>query len=86
MDPEETVETLQQETEKWRDTLEERLEGVEPVDDTGEELLTNAEAYLQDADHFKEDADLVRAFEAVVWGWSHLSLGVKHGFLRETGE
>ncbi|MFB6295003.1 MAG: DUF357 domain-containing protein [Candidatus Nanohaloarchaea archaeon] len=70
-----TAEQLETETEKWRDRLQDRLAQLEPVDDDGEMILENARAYLEDADHFEEDGDMVRAFEAVVWGWSWVEIG-----------
>ncbi|MCJ7479399.1 MAG: DUF357 domain-containing protein [Candidatus Nanohaloarchaeota archaeon QJJ-7] len=70
-----TEEQLREETGKWSERLEERISEVEPMDEEGEMVLENSEAYLQDAEHFEEEGDLVRAFEAVVWGWAWLEIG-----------
>lgn len=66
-----TEEELMEETEKWEEKLEQRLGELE-----GEsEFRENAEAYLEDSRHFREEGDLVRAFEAVIWGWAWLEIG-----------
>lgn len=70
-----TKERLQSETNKWQEKLAERMEAVSATDDEGEDLLENAQAYLSDVDHFKAEDDWVRAFEAVIWGWSWLEIG-----------
>lgn len=70
-----TEEQLTSETEKWEEKLRTRLQDVEAVDEEGADLLENARAYLQDVSHFKEQDDWVRAFEAVIWGWSWLEIG-----------
>lgn len=78
-----TADCLREETAKWEDKLENRLESVEAADEDGEGLLENAAAYHQDVDHFKEQDDWVRAFEAVVWGWSWLEIGEQLGKIEE---
>jgi hypothetical protein len=70
-----TEEKLRRETEKWHERLEHRLSEVKSIDGEGEVILENAEAYLEDAEHFKGEEDLVLAFEAVVWGWSWVEIG-----------
>lgn len=86
VDPDATVEELRAETERWRTKLADRLEHVEATDGEGEELLENARAYRTDADHFADEDDLVRAFEAVVWGWSWVEIGERLGHVREAGD
>lgn len=72
---------LAEETEKWQEKLDGALDAATAVTDDGEDLLENAEAYLQDAQHFQEQDDLVRAFEAVVWGWSWVEIGEQLGHI-----
>lgn len=86
VDPEQTTEQLRTETKKWQEKLETRLEHVSAVDEGGEELLENARAYHTDVPHFKEENDWVRAFEAVVWGWSWLEIGERIGKIEEKEE
>lgn len=74
-----TEERLRAETGKWLERLDERLAAAEALDEEGAELLENARAYRDDVAHFREDGDLVRAFEAVVWGWSWLEIGERLG-------
>lgn len=78
----ETEERLAAETEKWLEKLDDRLDAAEAADDDGAELLENARAYRDDVAHFREDGDLVRAFEAVVWGWSWLEIGERLGHVQ----
>ncbi len=68
-----TEEELKKETEKWLKKL--KKEDIEATEDKGEMFLENIEAYTEDAEHFMEKGDLVRAFEAVVWAWSWLEIG-----------
>ncbi|MFB6076565.1 MAG: DUF357 domain-containing protein, partial [Candidatus Nanohaloarchaea archaeon] len=70
------------ETEEWREKLAERLESVEAADEQGADLIENARAYLEDAAHFQGD-DPVRAFEAVIWGWSWLEIGERLDHITE---
>lgn len=76
-----TADQLREETEKWEEKLHDRLQDVSATDEDGEELLENAQAYLSDAGHFREQDDWVRAFEAVIWGWSWLEIGERLGKL-----
>lgn len=70
-----TEKELTEETERWEKKLRDRLETVSAVDSQGEELLENARAYLSDVAHFEGENDMVRAFEAVIWGWSWIEIG-----------
>ncbi len=72
---------LRTETEKWHEKLRSRLESVAAVDDEGEDLLENAQAYHSDADHFRAEEDWVRAFESVIWAWSWIEIGERLGHL-----
>lgn len=76
-----TEEQLKTETRKWEENLRDRIQEAAATDEEGEELLENAEAYLNDTTHFKEEDDWVRAFEAVIWGWSWLEIGERIGKL-----
>lgn len=79
-----TEDELKAETAKWEEKLDDRIDQVEAVDEDGKELLENAQAYLQDTTHFKEQGDWVRAFEAVIWGWSWLEIGERLGNLHDS--
>ncbi len=78
-----TEQQLKTETAKWEDKLSDRIQDVTAVDEDGEDLLENAKAYLQDVPHFREQDDWVRAFEAVIWGWSWLEIGERLGVIRD---
>ncbi len=68
------IERLRDETSKWKERLDEKLEEVEVQGSEGREMIDNARAYLEDSRHFEEEGDMVRAFEAVVWGWAWLEI------------
>lgn len=72
-------EDLRLETEKWLAKI-----GVERSRITGrEDYLKNLDAYVSDSKHFLEKGNLIKAFEAVVWSWSLLELGLQEGILLE---
>lgn len=66
---------LRAETEKWQGKLDDALEEMKAADSKQREFLANVEAYRDDSDHFLEQGDLVRAFEAVVWAWAWMEIG-----------
>ncbi len=69
-------ETLRKETGKWLSRLEEAYAAFTPTgrlpDKDLRPIRENIEAYIRDARHFLDKADLVRAFEAVVYAWGLL--------------
>ena len=64
----ETQKKLKQETEKWIDKLEDRMEGR----DLEVEQMDNVEAYRKDTYHFLEEKDFIRAWESVIYAWGIL--------------
>ncbi|MDX1611415.1 MAG: DUF357 domain-containing protein [Candidatus Thermoplasmatota archaeon] len=68
---------LTEQTATWRKRLDRALEEAEPATAQGADLMVNVRAYRQDADHFEQEGDLVRAFEAIVWAWSWLEIGAR---------
>lgn len=73
------AEDLRAETLKWLTRAEELFRKL-----TGEEqFLENISAYLSDSRHFLDKGDLIRAFEAVVWAWAWMEIGLERGMLRE---
>jgi hypothetical protein len=70
----ETQEKLEEETRKWLERLDERLEelreGVEDFDSV--EQMENVLAYRNDTEHFLEEEDYIRAWEAVIYAWGIL--------------
>jgi hypothetical protein len=49
-----------------------------------EHFLENVSAYIRDCQYFLEKDDLIRAFEAVIWAWAWMEIGLDKGFLRQT--
>lgn len=75
----ETGQRLASENRTWARRLDEALDEATPEDERGEAFLQNVRAYRSDADHFSDEGDLVRAFEAVVWAWAWLEIGARIG-------
>lgn len=63
-----TQEQLEEETEKWLEKLENRLEGK----DENVEQMENVLAYRDDTYHFLEEEDYIRAWESVIYAWGIL--------------
>ena len=75
-------ETLRKETEKWLVKIKEERKKIELADTSKEEFLKNIDAYISDSEHFLENNDLIRAFEAVIWAWSILETCKELGILK----
>ncbi len=70
---------LRAETLKWLTRAEElfcKLAG-------DEQFLENVSAYLSDSRHFLNNGDLIRAFEAVIWAWAWMEIGLERGMLKD---
>ncbi len=63
-----TQEKLKQETEKWLEKLESRIEDR----DSNVEQMENVEAYRSDTYHFLNEGDFIRAWESVIYAWGIL--------------
>lgn len=63
-----TQEKLKEETEKWLEKLNDRIEGK----DESVEQMENVLAYRDDTTHFLEEEDYIRAWEAVIYAWGIL--------------
>lgn len=64
---------LRSETMKWLERAESlfaRLSGEES-------FLENISAYISDSKYFLENGDLIRAFEAVIWAWAWMEIGLE---------
>ena len=48
-----------------------------------EDMLENMSAYLSDSHYFLEQDDLIRAFEAVIWAWAWMEIGLEKGLLHQ---
>jgi hypothetical protein len=72
-------EDLRAETVKWQKKAEELYEKV-----SGDgEFLENVSAYIRDCQYFLEKGDLIRAFEAVIWAWAWMEIGLEKGLLQQ---
>lgn len=77
-----TEERLRQEIKKWTLKIAKKLENIEAMDRKGSKFLVNIKAYVNDSGHFILKGDLVRGFEAIIWAWSWLEIGLELGLLR----
>ena len=71
-------EDLSNETVKWQEKAE-SLFGQLSGD---ERMLENISSYLSDSHHFLKQNDLIRAFEAVIWAWAWMEIGLEKSLLR----
>ena len=72
-------EDLHAETIKWLKRAEELFCRV-----SGDaQFLENISAYILDSEYFLEKRDLIRAFEAVVWAWAWMEIGLEKKILQE---
>ena len=71
-------EDLQMETLKWLEKAEELYCQI-----SGDEhFLDNVSAYIRDSHYFLEKKDLIRAFEAVIWAWAWMEIGLEKEILK----
>ena len=68
------MEKLREETLKFLEKIKPLVDGIEIVDERGNEMLTNMKAYIEDSKHFLKEGDMVRAFECSVWAWAILEI------------
>lgn len=81
-----TQEDLSIETEKWLAKARDEMERVSARGDEGERFITNVAAYISDCVYFFEKKDLIRAFEAVIWAWAWIEIGLQMGILTSEGD
>jgi hypothetical protein len=68
---------LRDETLKWLERAEDLFSKI-----SGEERFReNITAYISDSKYFLEKGDLIRAFEAVIWAWAWIEIGMETGDL-----
>ncbi len=68
---------LRAETLKWL----ERAEILFLEVSGNEQFIDNISAYISDSKYFLENGDLIRAFEAVIWAWAWMEIGIEIGVL-----
>jgi len=73
---------LRSETLKWQKKAQDLLENVCGDD----EFLENVSAYIRDCQYFIEKDDLIRAFEAVIWAWAWMEIGLQKGLLQQRAQ
>ncbi|MDD1749139.1 MAG: DUF357 domain-containing protein [Methanothrix sp.] len=72
-------EDLRAETVKWQKKAQDLYVKV-----SGDgEFLENVSAYIRDCQYFLEKGDLIRAFEAVIWAWAWMEIGLQKGLLQQ---
>ena len=74
-------EDLHNETLKWL----EKAEALFCQVSGDESFLDNVSAYIRDSHYFLEKRDLIRAFEAVIWAWAWMEIGLEKELLRQEG-
>ncbi len=80
MSPEKSLEEdLRTETLKWQEKADELFARISGDED----FLKNISAYIHDSSYFLERGDLIRAFEAVIWAWAWMEIGLDRGLLHQ---
>lgn len=74
---------LQTETEKWLKKIKTERKKIKLNDKSKENMLKNMDAYISDSQHFLKKGDMIRSFEAVIWSWSILELGLELEFFEK---
>jgi uncharacterized protein len=72
-------EDLRAETVKWQKKAQDLYEKVSG----NREFQENVFAYIRDCQYFLEKGDLIRAFEAVIWAWAWMEIGLANGLLQQ---
>ena len=76
--PEDKLEAdLLSETVKWQSKAQVLYEDISGE----EEFMENISAYIRDCQYFLEKDDLIRAFEAIIWAWAWMEIGLQKGIL-----
>lgn len=70
---------LREETLKWLGKAEDLFSDISG----NERFLENISAYISDSRYFLEKGDLIRAFEAVIWAWAWMEIGIETGDLEK---
>ena len=76
-----TQEKLKQEAEKWFKKAKEKRTKIKSSNKKSENFLENIDAYLADYKYFLVENKLIEAFEAVVWAWAWIEIGIENKFL-----
>ncbi len=64
---------LREETCKWLKRADDMFSRISGED----RFMENISAYISDSKYFLEKGDLIRAFEAVVWAWAWMEIGIE---------
>jgi len=78
-----TEERLKNEAEKWFKKAKEKRIKLKTTNKKYENFLENIDAYLADYKYFLVENKIIEAFEAIVWAWSWIEIGLQEGFLKE---
>ncbi len=73
------AEDLFTETLKWL----KKADDIFPKLSGNKRFLENTYAYICDSRYFLEHGDLIRAFEAIVWAWAWIEIGLDNDMLEE---
>jgi len=68
---------LLSETVKWQNKAQDLYDNISGED----EFLENVSAYIRDSQYFLERGDPIRAFEAIIWAWAWMEIGLHKGLL-----
>lgn len=79
-----SIETeLAAETEKWLSKAKKKRLSISLKDESKTDILKNVDAYISDAIYFFNKGDTIRAFEAIIWSWSIIELGLQLNIFKQ---
>ena len=72
-----TEKELENQVRKWLSKAENRYKTLRYRKKPDVDLLENINAYLLDTKYFMERKDWINAFEAVIWAWAWIEIGLE---------
>jgi len=73
---------LNMQIKKWTERIKDEMKQTGIAKESRKGFLDNINAYIKDSGYFLERGDLVRSFEAIVWAWSWLEIGMHEKILK----
>jgi len=79
----EVARKLEEETRKWQARIKKERRKIILKDKAHENFLANIDNYISDCAHFAKKDMQIEAFEAVIWAWAYLEIGLDIGILQK---
>lgn len=70
-------EELEKQVKKWLSKAENKYKKLRYKKKPDLDMLENIKAYLLDTKYFMEKKEWINAFEAVIWAWAWIEIGLE---------